>query len=231
MAADPTDSDGRARRRWIDIFKPHRTVPKLPWTAHHQWQFGSLRILVLLIGLSLFGIGDAFIIASSLGNAPWSVLAQGLALTFDTSIGLMTFVVGLTVLLLWIPLKRRVGLGTLLNVVVISMAIDLTLRLLPDPGFLLGLGFVLLGVILVGLGSALYLTCGLGAGPRDGLMTGLHEWSGVRIGRIRLALELVVLVLGFMLGGAVGLGTALFALLIGQSVAIWLGVVSRATSQ
>lgn len=217
--------------QWLQFFKPHRTIPVLPWSAQHQWEFGFLRVGILIIGLALFGIGDGFIIASNLGNAPWSVLAQGLAITFGTSIGLMTFFIGLTVLLFWIPLRRRVGLGTLLNVVVISLAIDLTLRILPHPSFPLGLVFVLIGVIFVGLGSALYLTCGLGAGPRDGLMTGLHAWSGVRIGRIRLALEVVVLAIGYLLGGTIGLGTALFALLIGQSVAIWLGVVSRSTSQ
>ena len=231
MSSDFEDGTQGFWDRLLRFFKPHKTIPALPWSAAHQWEFGVKRICVLIIGLVLFGIGDAFIIASNLGNAPWSVLAQGLALTFEASIGLMTFLVGLTVLLLWIPLKRRVGLGTVLNVVFISASIEVTLRVLPRPSALVGIGYVLIGVILVGLGSALYLTCGLGAGPRDGLMTGLHEWSGIRIGRIRLVLELVVLVIGFLLGGTVGLGTALFALLIGQSVAIWLGVVSRSTSR
>lgn len=188
--------------------------------------------MVLSVGLIIFGAGDALIIASNLGNAPWSVLAQGLSRTLQLSIGLMTFLVGIFVLALWIPLKRRVGFATLLNIILISLSIDLTLGLLPTPRFW-GVEYLYLfsGIVLVGLGSSLYLTCGLGAGPRDGLMTGLHEVTGIRLGRVRLVLELLVLLLGFALGGTIGIGTALFALLIGQSVAIWLGVASRATSR
>lgn len=203
----------------------------MPWTAAHPWELGALRISILIIGLAIFGLGDSLIIASSLGNAPWSVLAQGLSLNLGISIGLSTILVGITVLILWIPLRRPLGLGTLLNIVVISLFIDVGLALIPPSGsWIIGSGYLFSGVILVGLGSSLYLTCGLGAGPRDGLMTGLHEKSGIRIGRIRLVLELIVLTLGGLLGGTVGIGTALFALLIGQSVAIWLGVVSRYTS-
>ena len=190
------------------------------------------RLAILVFGLAFFGLGDALIIVSSLGNAPWSVLAQGLAITLDISIGIATIFVGFTVLALWIPLKRKIGIGTLLNIVVISLFIDLGIYLFQKPSqALFQYLSLLLGIILVGLGSALYLTCGLGAGPRDGLMTGLNERTGIRIGRIRLTLEVVVLTLGALLGGTVGVGTALFALLIGQSVAIWLGVVSRSTSR
>lgn len=204
----------------------------MPWTASHPWQISPLRLLILTFGLAIFGLGDALIIESALGNAPWSVLAQGIAINLGSSIGLATVMVGAIVLLLWIPLRRRIGLGTLLNILVISLFIDIGLHLFPtSTDWLLGLGYVVVGISLVGLGSALYLTCGLGAGPRDGLMTGLHESTGVRIGRIRLTLEIVVLTLGAILGGTVGIGTALFALLVGQSVAIWLGVVSRSTSR
>lgn len=217
---------------FLIFFRPHKTIPQLPWTASHVWDAGTVRILVLSLGLIIFGVGEALIIASQLGNAPWSVLAQGLSLTFGPSIGVMTFLVGLVVLMLWIPLKRKVGLGTLLNIVLISLSLDVTLRFLPKPEWpLLQYGYVLLGILLVGLGSSLYLTCGLGAGPRDGLMTGLHDLTNVRIGRIRLLMELTVLLAGFALGGTVGTGTALFALLIGQSVSIWLGVASRSTSR
>lgn len=216
----------------ISSLRPLRTIPSLPWSASHPWQIGGKRLLILFVGLAIFGIGDALIIASSMGNAPWSVLAQGIAINLDISIGSATILVGVIVLLLWLPLKRRVGLGTILNIIVISLFIDIGLYLLPESwNSLMAMSYVFLGIALVGLGSALYLTCGLGAGPRDGLMTGLHEASGIRIGRIRLGLELLVLTLGGILGGTVGVGTALFALLIGQSVAIWLGVVSRATSQ
>lgn len=217
-------------RRFFDFFKPHRHLPHLPWTASHPWDVSIKRLLILVFGLAFFGLGDALIIVSSLGNAPWSVLAQGMAITLDISIGIATIFVGLTVLALWIPLKRKIGIGTLLNIVVISLFIDLGIYLFQKPSqILFQYLFLLLGIILVGLGSALYLTCGLGAGPRDGLMTGLNERTGVRIGRIRLTLEVVVLTLGAVLGGTVGVGTAIFALLIGQSVAIWLGVVSRST--
>jgi len=204
----------------------------MPWTASHPWQISPLRLLILTFGLAIFGLGDALIIESALGNAPWSVLAQGIAINLGLSIGLATVMIGATVLLLWIPLRRRIGLGTLLNILIISLFIDIGLHLFPtSTDWRLGLGYIVLGISLVGLGSALYLTCGLGASPRDGLMTGLHESTGVRIGRIRLTLEIVVLTLGAILGGTVGIGTALFALLVGQSVAIWLGVVSRSTSR
>lgn len=219
-------------RRLINIFRPSRTIPPTPWTASHEWDLSLLRFLVLALGLAIFGLGDALLIESSIGNAPWSVLAQGIALNLGVSIGLATVLVGATVLLLWIPLRRKIGFGTLLNILVISLFIDLGLHLFPtSESFGFGIVYVLLGVLFVGLGSAIYLTCGLGAGPRDGLMTGLHEITRVRIGRIRLTLELIVLTLGALLGGTVGIGTALFALLIGQSVAIWLGVVARATSR
>lgn len=223
---------GVRRREILYFLKPQRTIPTLPWTANHPWELGFQRLLILLLGLSIFGIGDAFIIASAIGNAPWSVLAQGISINLEISIGTATLLIGALVLLLWIPLRRRVGLGTILNILVISLFIDIGLRFLPtSTSFLWGLLYVLFGIFLVGLGSALYLTCGLGPGPRDGLMTGLHERTKVRVGRIRLSIEIVVLALGALLGGTVGLGTALFALGVGQSVAIWLGVVSRSTSK
>lgn len=226
-----SDRLGRGRRIY-ELFRPHSTVPQVPWAASHPWDLSLVRVSILSLGLIIFGVGDALIISSQLGNAPWSVLAQGLSLTTDQSIGLMTLLIGIFVLTLWIPLKRKVGFGTLLNILLISLSLDLTLRLLPRPEQdLVQLLFVITGIMLVGLGSSLYLTCGLGAGPRDGLMTGLHELTNLRIGRVRLLIELGVLISGFALGGRVGIGTALFALLIGQSVAIWLGVASRFTSR
>ena len=216
----------------IQSLRPFRTIPRTPWTASHPWEISWLRVFILFLGLALFGLGDALLIESSIGNAPWSVLAQGIALNLKISIGLATIMVGGGVLLLWIPLRRRVGFGTLFNIVVVSLFIDVGLHLFPKSDeFVVGFAYVLAGILLVGLGSALYLTCGLGAGPRDGLMTGLHELTGIRIGRIRLTLEIIVLTLGAILGGTVGVGTALFAMMIGQSVAIWLGVVARSTSR
>ena len=171
-------------------------------------------------------------IQSGLGNAPWSVLAQGLAKTFDSEIGLLTFIVSAIVLLLWIPLKEKPGFGTVANIVIIAGAIQLGIDFIPTTeNAFVGLIYVFLGIALVGAGSSLYITCGLGPGPRDGLMTALHHKTGIRVGRVRLAIEGTVLILGALLGGVLGVGTALFALLIGQSIAIFLGIVARLTSK
>jgi len=133
---------------------------------------------------------------------------------------------------LWIPLRQKPGFGTLANIVVIATAIELGLHIIPSTDNLsFQLFYIFFGISLVGFGSALYITCGLGTGPRDGLMTGLHYKTGVRVGRVRLGIEIIALSVGALLGGSLGLGTALFALLIGQSVAISLGVVERITSK
>ena len=133
---------------------------------------------------------------------------------------------------LWIPLKEKPGFGTLANILVIASAIDIGITLFPKPSAVAEqLAYVLLGISLVGFGSALYITCGLGPGPRDGLMTALHHRSGITVGKVRAAIELTVLALGWALGGKIGLGTALFALLIGYSVALSFGVVSRLTTR
>jgi uncharacterized membrane protein YczE len=188
--------------------------------------------MILFFGLFIFGLGDSLLIQSQIGNAPWSVLAQGLSQRLEITLGWSTFLISSLVLLLWIPLKERPGLGTISNIVVIAVAIQIGITFFPEPdSFILAVFYCLIGISLVGIGSAFYITCGLGSGPRDGLMTAIHNRSGVRIGRVRLAIEALVLVLGAILGGTVGLGTLLFAVLIGQSIAISLGVVARVTSQ
>ena len=160
------------------------------------------------------------------------MLAQGLAKTFDSEIGLLTFIISAIVLLLWIPLKEKPGFGTIANIVIIAGAIQLGIDFIPTTESpIVGLLYIFLGIALVGAGSSLYITCGLGPGPRDGLMTALHQKTGVRVGRVRLSIEGTVLVLGALLGGKLGVGTALFALLIGQSIAIFLGIVARLTSK
>lgn len=182
------------------------------------------------MGLTIFGIGDGLLIASHLGNAPWSVLAQGLSLRFDIAIGWATFLVSAAVLLLWIPFKQRPGIGTIANIIVIAIAIDLTVAWTPVPENLLARSsMVIVGIALVGAGSAIYLTCGLGPGPRDGLMTAIHYASGLSVARVRAAIEGSVLALGWLLGGRVGAGTLLFALGIGGSVALWLTVMGHLT--
>lgn len=190
------------------------------------------RYLILFFGLIIFGIGESLLVLSTLGNSPWVVLAEGISINTNLNIGETTFLTSLVVLLLWIPLKQKPGFGTIMNIVGIATALEISLRVIPyQDQILFQLLFVFIGIGLVGVGSALYITCGLGTGPRDGLMTGLHYKTGVRVGRVRLAIEVVVLTLGAILGGTLGIGTALFALLIGQSVAVGLGVVDRLTSQ
>jgi uncharacterized membrane protein YczE len=182
--------------------------------------------------LAIFGLGDALVVQSNLGNAPWTVFAQGLSLKTGLSLGWATFVTGCFVLLIWIPLRERPGFGTLANIVIISAAIEFGVSVFPLQETLIGgLASALIGIALVGLGSALYITCGLGPGPRDGAMTGIHQRTGVRVGRVRMGIEVTVLIVGALLGGQLGLGTALFALLIGQSVAISFGIVARLTSK
>lgn len=219
------------------MLRPSRTIPITPWRADSTWSFGSgskhfQRIFILIFGLIIFGIGDSLLIITGLGNAPWSVLAQGISLNTPLSIGEATFFISLTVLALWIPLRQKPGLGTLANIIVIAAAIEIGLAFIPEVNnSALKYFYIFFGIALVGVGSALYITCGLGTGPRDGLMTGLHYKTGIRVGRVRLGIELTALIIGTLLGGTVGVGTALFALLIGQSVAISLGVVDRLTAK
>lgn len=216
----------------ISHLKPHRTVPVVPWTAKGRWDLSIKRVLILFFGLAIFGLGDGLIIQSGLGNAPWSVLAQGISLKSGLSIGTSTLIIGALVLSLWIPLRERPGFGTLSNIVIISLFIEIGTNIFPkQENIFSGVVFTLIGIAMVGIGSSLYITCGLGPGPRDGAMTGLHQRTGVRVGRVRLGLEVVVSIAGALLGGTLGLGTLLFALLIGQSVAISFGLLARLTSK
>lgn len=217
---------------FLEFLRPHKTVPHTPWTANSRWELSLPRVSVLFFGLFIFGLGDSLLIQSTIGNAPWSVLAQGVSGKVDITMGWSTFAISTLVLLLWIPLKEKPGFGTLSNIAIIAAAIQLGVSIFPEQNnFLIAVAYCLIGIAMVGFGSALYITCGLGPGPRDGLMTALHNRSGIRIGRVRLAIEGSVLVAGWLLGGTVGLGTLLFALFIGQSIAIALGVVSRVTSR
>jgi len=212
--------------------RPHKTVPVTPWRAKHRWDLSFSRVLILVIGLALFGFGDALVVQSNLGNGPWTVFSQGLSLKTGLSLGWATFYTGFVVLLIWIPLKERPGFGTLANIVIISASIQVGVEFFPlQTTFLGGVASALLGIAFVGIGSALYITCGLGSGPRDGAMTGIHNRTGIRVGRVRMGIEVTVLIIGAFLGGRIGLGTALFALLVGQSVAISFGVAARLTSK
>ena len=212
------------------FFAPHKTIPITSWRAEHKWQLSPKRIAILFFGLSIFGLGDALLIQSHIGNAPWTVFAQGLSNRSGLSIGEATFFTSIFVLLIWIPLRERPGFGTLSNIVLIALFIEIGIHVFPvQENYFLGIIFALVGIALVGAGSALYITCGLGPGPRDGAMTGLHRVTGVRVSRVRMAIEVTVLVAGWALGGTVGLGTLLFAGLIGNSIAISLGLLARQT--
>jgi uncharacterized membrane protein YczE len=216
----------------INALKPHKTVPITPWRAKSLWDLSPLRVLILFFGLAIFGLGDSLFIQAGIGNAPWTVFAEGLTYKTGMSIGFATFFISVFVLLLWIPLKERPGFGTLSNIVLIATFIELGTHIFPEANsFAVGIIYNFIGISLVGIGSALYITCGLGPGPRDGAMTGLHYRTGVRVGRVRMAIEVTVLAIGFLMGGTVGVGTALFALFIGQSVAISLGILARLTHQ
>ncbi len=205
--------------------RPARTVPVTRWRSPSRWSPTPASGMVLLIGLYAFGTGEALIVQGGLGVSPWTVLAQGLSTILPVSIGVATFLVSAVVLLLWIPLRERPGLGTLANAIVIAIALQVGVALVPQPQARPAqLVLVLLGIAMIGLGSGLYLTTNLGPGPRDGWMTGIHVRTGWPVGRVRLGIELVVLGVGWLLGGTVGLGTVLFAVLIGPAVAQGLAI-------
>lgn len=192
------------------------------------WRTSPPRLSRLLLGLVVFGVGDALIIRAELGNTPWTVFAQGVSLRTPLSIGLATIVVGVVLLLAWVPLRVRPGLGTLLNVVLIGLAIDATLLVLGPVDALPARAALLAGGIgLIGIGSGLYLGTRHGPGPRDGLMTGLHARTGWSVRRVRAAIEVAALLGGIALGGIAGIGTVAFALLIGPSVQAGIALDTR----
>lgn len=198
--------------------------------AKGRWKLSIPSVGILIFGLSLFGLGEAFLVQSKLGNSPWTVLSQGVALHANLNLGWSTFWISCAVLLLWFPLREKPGFGTLLNIIVIALALQIGVDFLPlQEAFPIQLLFAIIGIGCVGVASALYISSGLGPGPRDGLMTGVHKKTGIRIGRVRLGIETLVLTAGGLLGGRIGLGTALFALFIGQSIAVSFGILARLT--
>ncbi|MFF7975187.1 YitT family protein [Streptomyces sp. NPDC007905] len=186
---------------------------------------GSLgrRLTQLYAGLALYGASSALLVASGLGLEPWNVLHQGLAELTGTTIGVVSIVVGAAVLLLWIPLRQRPGLGTVSNVFVVGLAMDGTLALLPDVhGLAVRIPLLVAGIVLNGVATGLYIAASFGPGPRDGLMTGLHRRTGRSVRLMRTAVEVAVVVTGFVLGGTIGLGTLLYALSIGPLAQLFL---------
>lgn len=217
----------------IHFLKPVRTIPITPWTAKNRWAITPRIGAVLFLGLALFGLGESLLIQSTIGNSPWVVLAEGLSLQTGLTIGQSTALVSICVLALWWPLREKPGLGTLSNIAVIAVFIQIGVDHVPEVRDFLFLQilYVLVGIGLVGAGSALYITCGMGPGPRDGLMTSIHRHTGIRISRARLGVELTVLIIGKLLGGSLGIGTAMFALFIGNSIATNLGLVSKISNR
>ena len=213
----------------IDILKIKK-IPNLTWSSSNPLNFKpNIKTLVFLVlGLSLFAIGETLLITANQGVSPWTVLAQGISFQTNLSIGFTTFIVSLIVLILWYPLKQKPGLGTILNIVLISIIIDLTIPILPYPkSFLFQIIQSIIAVFIVGLGSGFYLTANLGPGPRDGLMTGLQSLTNQPIALIRTIIEVSAVGFGFYLGGIVGIGTLLFAFGIGPTVSIGIFIVIK----
>ena len=214
----------------LTIFRLIKNIPKTSWSSKKPLNIKPKikTLLFLIFGLFLFGLGETLLLASGAGVSPWTVLAEGISLYSSYSVGWSTFWMSLAVLLLWIPLKQKPGIGTILNVIIIALVFDYTLPYLPNPE---NYGFkvlqVIIGVLITGLGSGFYLISNLGPGPRDGLMTGVQRITGKPIALVRSTIEVIVVFFGWKLGGTVGLGTIIFALGIGPTVAAGIYFVSK----
>jgi len=217
------------------IFLSIKNVPKTNWSSDTPLNFKPKlkTFLLLCLGLSLFGFGESLLIHSTIGVSPWTVLAEGLSLKLNWSVGFATFIVSVLVLSAWIFLKQKPGLGTLLNIIIIAGMIDLSLFLFDfsTDNFQLNIITGILGVLFVGLGSGIYLIANLGPGPRDGLMTGLQRITKFPIAWVRASIEISVVILGWILGGTVGIGTLIFAFGIGPAVALGLYLINKISSK
>ena len=191
----------------------------------------SLILFFLCFGLILFGLGEGLLIVSTSGASPWSVLAQGIFLNVGLSVGLITILISIAVLLLWYPLKQIPGIGTILNALIIGIMIDFCIRYVPTPeNYISQILLGAIAVVIVGLGGGIYLVANLGPGPRDGLMIGLQKITNLPIASVRAFLEISVMSIGWYLGGTVGIGTLLFAFGIGPAVALGLFLVKKTFS-
>ena len=216
--------------KFFEILKLVKKIPKAAWSSKKPLNIKpKIKTLMFLIfGLFLFGLGETFLLASGGGVSPWTVLAEGLSINTSYSIGWCTFWVSLAVLILWIPLKQKPGIGTILNAIIIALVLDVALPYLPNPE---NYGYkilqIIIGVLITGLGSGFYLIANLGPGPRDGLMTGIQRITGKPIALIRSSIELSVVFCGWTLGGTAGIGTVIFALGIGPAVAVGIYFVKK----
>ena len=212
------------------MFLTIKKIPKTSWSSKKPlnlkpkfWTF-----LYLCLGLALFGLGEGLLIVSFTGASPWSVLAQGISLNVNLSIGTITLFISLVVLIFWLPLKQKPGIGTILNALIIAMMIDICIKFVPTPeNYISQLILAIVAVFTVGFGGGIYLVANLGAGPRDGLMVGLQKKTNMPIATVRAFLEISVVTVGWYLGGTVGLGTLLFAFGIGPAVALGLFLTEK----
>jgi len=212
------------------MFLSIKKVPKVSWSSKKPLNFKPKisTFLFLCFGLALFGLGEGLLLVSLTGASPWSVLAQGISLHIDLSIGVITFFISLLVIFLWIFLDQKPGMGTILNAVIIAFMIDLSINFVGTPNnYFSQLLMAIISVLLVGLGSGFYLIANLGPGPRDGLMTGLQRKTNFPIATVRAFLEISVVLTGWYLGGTVGIGTLLFAFGVGPAVALGLYIVDK----
>ena len=212
------------------MFLSIKNIPKVSWSSDKPLNLKPkfLTFLYLCLGLSLFGLGEGLLIISFTGASPWSVLAQGISLNIDLSIGTITLFISMIVLILWLPLDQKPGIGTILNALIIAVMIDISIKFIPTPeDYISQLLLAIVAVLTVGLGGGIYLVANLGAGPRDGLMVGLQKKTNLPIAAVRAFLEITVVSIGWYLGGTVGVGTLLFAFGIGPAVALGLYLVDK----
>jgi len=212
------------------MFLSIKNIPKVSWSSEKPFNFKPKisTFLFLCFGLTLFGLGEGLLIVSFTGASPWTVLAQGISLNVDLSIGVITILISVGVLIFWIPLNQRPGIGTILNALIVGLMIDVCIKFVPTPeNYVSQLLLAIVAVLTVGLGGAIYLVANLGAGPRDGLMLGLQQKTNIPIAAVRAFLEITVMSIGWYLGGTVGVGTLLFAFGIGPAVALGLFLVGK----
>ena len=212
------------------MFLKIKNVPKVNWSSEKPYNFKPKfsTLFFCCFGLALFGLGEGLLIISFTGASPYSVLAQGISLHTNLSVGMATFLISVSVLILWIPLNQKPGIATILNALIIAIMIDLCIKFVPTPSnYINQLILAVLSVITVGIGGGIYLVANLGAGPRDGLMVGLQKLTNFPIAAVRGTLEISVVSVGWYLGGTVGIGTILFAFGIGPCVALGLFLVNR----
>ena len=212
------------------MFLSLKNIPKVSWSSEKALNFKPKisTFLFLCFGLTLFGLGEGLLIISLTGASPWTVLAEGISLHIDFSIGTITFFISLIVLFLWFFLNQKPGIGTLLNALIVAVMIDISIAFIPAPeNYISQLILAIFAVLIVGIGSGFYLVSNLGPGPRDGLMTGLQKKTNLPIALVRAFLEISVVSVGWYLGGTVGIGTLLFAFGVGPAVAFGLFLVGR----